>query len=133
MYVTGAPSGATMNAVMVYIRELIRLHGLKLKDVQDAAGVAPNYVSRVESGDTKEPSARILIALVSAAKGQLSHLEALLKPEATAKDAERYAAEARAMSDKELEEAVVILRQLRDNPKALDQWLKIGKMLSGDE
>lgn len=120
------------NPIMAYIRELARLRGKTLKEVHEAAGVSPNYISRAESGDTQEPSARILVSLVTAVRGQLSHLDTLLKPDSTIEQAVDLATKARAMTDVELEQTISILEKLRDNPKLLDQWIKIGKTLADE-
>lgn len=121
-----------MIAVGAYLRALREAGGITQEELGAAIGVAGNTIYRIEAGQ-QEPKTAQIARILDKLKGKVEHVAALLKPEATTKDAERYAAEARAMTDAELDRAIVVLESLRDNPKALDQWIKIGKMLADDE
>lgn len=65
-------------AAAIYIDRLIALRDLKVKAVHVQAGVKPGYVSRVISGDIKEPSAVVLHALTMAVEGSWEDVGALL-------------------------------------------------------
>lgn len=80
-------------AIVGYIRGLIDAQdGLTIKKVLDTVGVSENYLSRVETGDTTDPSARILNALVLAVRGNLTEATELLNNDnATALDGRMYA------------------------------------------
>ena len=72
-------------AIGGYFRELVDRRGATQAAISQQIGVAPNYLYRLETGDTQEPSARIIIALVRALRAPLAHVQQLLDdPHATA-------------------------------------------------
>ena len=83
----------SVQAVGGYIQGLIdRQSGLTATVVADRAGVQSNYIWRLKSGDIKEPSAKIIGAIVRAAKGSVEQaIELLLNDQATADDGYRAA------------------------------------------
>lgn len=86
--------GMSVQAVGGYVQGLIdRQKGMTVASVSAAAGVEPNYIWRLRTGDVKKPSAEIVGSLVRAAKGSVEQAIALLlNSEATEEDGRRAAA-----------------------------------------
>lgn len=79
-------------AVAAYLRALIKYQGRTILAVTQAAGVHPNYISRLEQEKIKDPAARTLAALVREVGGNLEDaVDLLLADEATFKDGEARA------------------------------------------
>jgi len=78
-------------AIGFYIDRLTVLRGMKIGGVATAAGVKPGYVSRLISGDIKEPSARVLKALTDAVGGSWDDIGMLLDEGASQEQAEMLA------------------------------------------
>lgn len=86
----------SIEAVGGYLRALVLAQpDLSYASVCREAGVKPNYLSRLGVGGkhgTKEPSARVLLKLVRAARGKIEDLERLLYSEtATAEEGQALA------------------------------------------
>lgn len=80
-----------MEAVGAYIRVMAEQRKLKIITVSNAAGVASNYIWRLEHGDTESPSFEIIAALVTAVKGSMEDVRQLLLEQADAARAEALA------------------------------------------
>jgi hypothetical protein len=80
-------------AIAGYIRGLIDVQpDLRITNVLQQIGVADNYLRRLASGDTIEPYARNLNALVLAVRGNLHEATALLSDDnASDLDGRRFA------------------------------------------
>src|SRR5579859_7108263 len=75
-------------AIGFYIDRLTVLRGMKIGGVATAAGVKPGSVSRLISGDIKEPSARVLKVLSDAVEGSWNDSGVSLDDGATQDQAE---------------------------------------------
>lgn len=67
-----------MEAVGAYIRAMAEQRGLKIVAVSREANVAPNYIWRLEHGETESPSFEVVAALVAAVKGSMEDVRKLL-------------------------------------------------------
>lgn len=83
----------SVQAVGGYVQGLIdRQAGLTIASVSAAAGVEPNYIWRLRTGDVKKPSAEIVAGLVRAARGSIERaMGLLLDAQATEEDGRRAA------------------------------------------
>lgn len=83
----------SVQAVGGYVQGLIdRQASLTIASVSAAAGVEPNYIWRLRTGEMKKPSAEIIGGLVRAASGSVERAIALLlDPQATEEDGKRAA------------------------------------------
>jgi hypothetical protein len=68
----------SVTAVGGYITGVLERNKLLPAHVMDAAGVRPNYLWRLSSGEIKKPSAEIIAALVRAARGRMEIATQLL-------------------------------------------------------
>jgi len=59
---------------MVILKELRRLNNLTLRDVEEKAGISNAYLSRLENGKIKKPSASVLNKLATLYKVSLDSL-----------------------------------------------------------
>lgn len=120
-------------AVAAYIDALIEADPeLTLTKVQRNAGVGMNYVSRLRTKDTQNPSTRITAALIRAARGNLNDVARLSDPETTAEMGQKAALEwleQNAGSEKRRKEAVALIDELLNDPRKLDRWLGYGRRL----
>lgn len=120
-------------AVAAYIDALIDGNpDLTLTKVQKAAGVGMNYISRLRTKDTQEPSMRITAALVKAARGNLNDIAKLSDPNSSAEMGRAAAFEwlgQNAGSEKRRKEALNLIDDLLSDPRKLDQWLGYGRRL----
>lgn len=81
-------SGMSVRAVGGYIQGLIDTSDdLTAAVVAERAGVKPNYIWRLKTGEIQEPSAKIIGLLVKAARGNVERaIELLLNDNATEED-----------------------------------------------
>lgn len=80
--------GMSVQAVGTYFDHLIELQGLKMKAVMAQAGVQAGYLSRLISGDIKQPAATTLRAITEAVGGSWEDVGVLLSEAATSEHAE---------------------------------------------
>lgn len=121
----------SVQAIGTYFDKLVELRGLKIRAVSKHADVGENYISRLRTGEVKEPSAKILQALTEAVGGSWNDIEALLDPNASTAQAEALAeawysrfkrmgmAEQNALKRRLIE----AIRPLIDDPSRLDDLL----------
>lgn len=131
-------------AIGEYFRALVELQpGLSLASVSRAAGVQPNYLSRLgvpgENG-TKEPSGRVLLGLLRAAHGKIEHLEEILYSDTATAEQGRLLAEKTLNEMKaaptENERRQVLQRLIADlesNPQKIDQLIGYGARLREED
>jgi plasmid replication initiation protein len=130
----------SIEAVGGYLRALVLAQpDLSYASVCRAAGVKTNYLSRLGIGgknSTKEPSARVLLKLVRAARGRIEDLEQLLYSETATieegrKLGESTAAALRAAPNEDARRQVLerLIADLEANPQKLDQLIGYGSRL----
>jgi len=117
--------GMNTKPLGVYIHTLITRRGLKIGDVQVAAGVAPNYLLRLRKNQAGEPILANLNALIDAVGGNRDHIQRLLRDGATEEEAwtlaqyafEYNAADVQSLSEDDLRREVAEFEQAarRDN------------------
>lgn len=133
-----------IEAVAAYLRALVEGQpDLTLARVSRAAGVSANYLSRLGTdtkNKTKEPSARVLLKLVRAARGKVEHLEELLysdtaTPEEGKYLAERWRADMRQASSEDERRQILdrLIAELESDPRKLDQWIGYGARLRDED
>lgn len=126
-----------MKALEAYLSTLIHQRGLQVQDVTAQAGVNANYLWRLRNDKIASPGAPVLRQLITAVRGNIDDLALLLRDDMTEREAqrlarrwvdeegerERYAAEAAAMTDSELEQAIQQLEEAATNdPSVLQAW-----------
>lgn len=67
-----------MEAVGAYIRVMAKQRNMTIVAVSRQANVAPNYIWRLEHGDTETPSFEVVAALVAAVQGSMEDVRRLL-------------------------------------------------------
>jgi hypothetical protein len=134
----------SIEAVGGYLRALVTAQpDLSYASVCREAGVKPNYLSRLGTGhkhSTKEPSARVLLKLVRAARGKIEDLEELLYSETATVEEGRKLAEStvaalRAAPNGDERHQVLqrLIAELEVNPQKLDQLIGYGSRLLDED
>lgn len=121
-----------------YIRSLRKERGMTMQALAGAAGVHPNYIWRVETGDIKKPSNKNLGALVHALKGSMEEVTRLM---ALSPSPEELSAsiidQLGRLSPKEREEyrrkALELIDELLTDPHKLDRWMGYGARLLDED
>lgn len=93
----------SVQALGAYLEGLIDERRLDNREVTRRAGVAMNYVGRLRTGDTQDPGARNVAALVQAARGSFAvAAQLLLREDATVEEGRQAARETASLSDEQL-------------------------------
>lgn len=133
----------SVEAVGGYLRALVLAQpDLSYASVCREAGVKANYLSRLGVGgtnSTKEPSARVLLKLVRAARGRIEDLEQLLYSETATVDEGQKLAEAtiaalhQASPDTRHQVLQQLIARLESDPQKLDQLIGYGARLADED
>lgn len=113
--------------------ESLRLASKKSRaDVAKAIGTSESQVQRIEAGEI-DTRGSLLFGFARFVKANISHLAKLLLDDAASEaEAARMAELAQSMTDEELDEAIALFEQLRNDPPALARWLGYGRGLRDD-
>lgn len=102
-----------MQAIGAYFDELVQLQDLKVKAVTKNAGVASNYISRLLTGDTKEPAGITLRRLNKAVGGSWDDVGRLLDDDSTEATGRAAAAQWLKQLSPDLLDAIEELKQTK--------------------
>lgn len=100
-----------------YLRAARERAGLSLRQVALQAGIDYGYLSRIESGEKKKPSADILQGLADALSIDSAELFAFFGVKPSMPEPKVYFRQAYGMSEREAAEAAVIIENLRTHQR----------------